>query len=308
VNKPVAMLDQQYLLDLISNKIEENINLDFKGAGSLQRTDKCTNELSKDVSAFANSAGGVIIYGIKEDGINRHLPIEIEPIDRKVISKEWIEQIIQGNIQPRLENIIITPIEIDGDVNKVVYLIEIPKSSTAHQANDRKYYKRFNFNSEPMYDYEIRDILNRSKNPVIAIYFKIFGSYQDEFQHVLKVFAKNNGSVLAKYVNCYIRIHQDCFDEEHDPMLGDIIELLGTNTVRERTGEVIHVPRQSPRHIYGPSRYNPLLPRMSSKLSFSDIELSRNYKKHSIKWTVFADNADPAHGFANLGDIEVIYV
>jgi predicted HTH transcriptional regulator len=139
----------------------------------LQHNDRSTNELCKDVSAFANSAGGVIIYGIKEDSINDHLPVEIEPIDRRVISKEWVEQIIQSQIQPRLDNVVITPIEVDGEINKVVFVIEVPQSTTAHQANDKKYYKRFNFNNVPMHDYEIRDILNRSKTPSVTLEFEI---------------------------------------------------------------------------------------------------------------------------------------
>lgn len=43
------------LNNLIKNKVEENLNLDYKAAGSLEKNDKKTNEISKDVSAFANS-------------------------------------------------------------------------------------------------------------------------------------------------------------------------------------------------------------------------------------------------------------
>lgn len=153
----------------IENKIEENLNLDYKASGSLQRNDKKTNEISKDVSAFANSDGGTIIYGIKEDQINRHLPDSIDPINRKEISKEWLDQIIQSKIRPRIDGIVIHSITVKEGFDQVVYAVEIPKSNTAHQANDKKYYKRFNFNSEPMYDYEIRDILNRSKHRLLTL-------------------------------------------------------------------------------------------------------------------------------------------
>jgi len=82
-------MDLKKVKSFIENKIEENLNLDYKASGSLQRNDKKTNEISKDVSAFANSDGGIIIYGIKEDQINRHLPESIDPINRNEISKEW---------------------------------------------------------------------------------------------------------------------------------------------------------------------------------------------------------------------------
>jgi len=50
-------MDLKKVKSFIENKIEENLNLDYKASGSLQRNDKKTNEISKDVSAFANSDG-----------------------------------------------------------------------------------------------------------------------------------------------------------------------------------------------------------------------------------------------------------
>jgi hypothetical protein len=38
-----------------------------------------------------------------------------------------------------------------------------------HQARDGKYYKRFNLQSVPMHDYEIRDILRRSTTPNLHV-------------------------------------------------------------------------------------------------------------------------------------------
>jgi len=42
---------------------------------------------------MANSAGGIIIYGIKEydEADKRHLPEKIDPIQQNVFSKEWLE-------------------------------------------------------------------------------------------------------------------------------------------------------------------------------------------------------------------------
>lgn len=51
---------------MIADGVEENISLDYKAAEALQNTDGKKKEIAKDVSAMANAAGGVIIYGIKE--------------------------------------------------------------------------------------------------------------------------------------------------------------------------------------------------------------------------------------------------
>jgi predicted HTH transcriptional regulator len=51
---------------LIDDEIQESLTLDYKASPALAKDSKSRDELCKDVSAFANSAGGQIIYGIEE--------------------------------------------------------------------------------------------------------------------------------------------------------------------------------------------------------------------------------------------------
>lgn len=159
------------LILMIQSKVEENLHLDYKGAGSLASTDGKKKEIAKDISAFANSDGGIVIYGIKEfdDAQHRHLPERLDPIDRYNISKEWLEQVINSNIQPKIENLTINPITLSSAINHVAYVVRVPKSNTAHQASDKKYYKRYNFESVAMEDYEIKDIINRQSSPQLSL-------------------------------------------------------------------------------------------------------------------------------------------
>lgn len=150
---------------LINNEVEENIHLDYKASGALDKDDKKRTEITKDVSAFANSDGGIIVYGVSEED---HRPKEISPIDGRIYTKEWLENVIQL-IQPRIEGILIYPIRID-DIGNSIYVVKIPRSGNApHMARDKRYYKRFNFKSEPMEDYEVKDLYNRSVTPDLEI-------------------------------------------------------------------------------------------------------------------------------------------
>lgn len=150
------------LEQLIKDEIPESLKLDYKASASLGRSNnqRKEKELVKDVSAFANSAGGQIVYGIEEV---EHKPIRIDGgANPAVISREWIEQIIDSNVQPRIEGLVIRPIPLDD--GNLAYVIDIPAATTRapHQALDKKYYKRQNFQSVAMEDYEIRDTFRRT--------------------------------------------------------------------------------------------------------------------------------------------------
>src|ERR1700744_966733 len=129
------MFDIDYLRRLIANGVEESAELEYKAAAALLREDKKITEATKDVSAFANSNGGILIYGIREDQSNKHLPGNIDPVDRKTITKEWLEQILNARVRPRIHGLKIHVATIADD--QVVYILEIPKGETAHQADDR---------------------------------------------------------------------------------------------------------------------------------------------------------------------------
>src|SRR5262249_38779718 len=181
----------------IDDGVEENLNLDYKAGDALDKADKKKTEITKDVSAMANSAGGTIIYGIKEyaQPDKKHLPEDFAPIDRTQFSKEWLEQII-NSIQPRVNGIIIHPVDLSTGPNDVAYAVEIPQSTTAHQARDFRYYKRFNFESVPMNDYEVRDVMHRRTLPDVTVEF---GSKwtKSPRQYRLAVKIKNQGIIAV---------------------------------------------------------------------------------------------------------------
>jgi len=95
---------------------------------------------------MANSSGGILIYGVKEfdESDKRHLPEKINPVDQTQYSKEWLEQVI-NNIRPRIHGVVIHPVAISSTPNHVVYIVEVPQSTTAHQATDWRYYKKVQF-------------------------------------------------------------------------------------------------------------------------------------------------------------------
>ncbi|MDH5183033.1 MAG: ATP-binding protein [Gammaproteobacteria bacterium] len=163
---------EEDLLQLITSGTQENLELDYKRCDSLQKTDGKKSEISKDVSAFANSAGGVIVYGMLENG---HIPTELDiGFDPDEITKEWLEQVINSRIHRRVRGIRINQILLNQtNPGKVAYVVHIPQSNQApHQASDKRFYKRYNFESVPMEEYEIRDVATRDTAPDLEFTFR----------------------------------------------------------------------------------------------------------------------------------------
>jgi len=312
---------------MIQDEVEESLTLEYKAADSLNKSDTKKKEMTKDVSAMANSAGGTIIYGIKEYDVDtkRHLPEKIDPVRRVDYSKEWIEQVL-SNIDPRITDLIIHPVPINSADGNVAYVVEVPKGDTAHQAQDLRYYKRYNFQSVPMHDYEVRDVMGRSKYPIIDV--RIFLASSDRFGPELlelKVSYRNIGAVYAQYVNGFVQV--PCFllklfadkDSRHGIIDGVKYE--------ERSFENIHkdmvdakpglpsmpspgggsTPGLPPQFRYV-TRYDPLLPGLGRTFTVQLGVSKEAIDKHQdsmIRWTVYADNSPKREGRIRFGEIKL---
>lgn len=314
------IFDIDYLDQLIANGIEENPELEYKSAAALQRDDKKVMEITKDVSSFANSNGGILIYGISEDQTNKHLPGHIDTVDRKTITKEWLEQILNAKIRPRIHGLIIHVLTVTED--KAVYILEIPKGETAHQAEDKRYYRRHNFMVESLFDHEIRDIMGRQKNAEIVIDFDIAKQSnlrkgtdgkpalddKEPYIYWMNIYAENVGKIYAKYINVVFKLPQRCIrGKTYDKRYNSTEEMKADNTVRDLVepnaeryyAGIIAKPKQ-----YGPVRHEPLLPGMRVMLKSVPINENSTDAGNEVTWTLYADNAEPKTGKIEFGEMK----
>ena len=177
----------------IKNKIEENTNLEYKDPLSLDNK----KEIAKDISAMANSNGGIIIYGLCEDNKD-HKPTRIVGMENHQ-QKERIEQILQANVTPKIE-LEIKTISIK-DQSKFVLIVNVPKSDIAphqdHSDKDRRiYWRRNGFTTREMEHYEIDDLFFKRKKPILEIQLKKKKSENTAFDIILV----NNGKVIGEKI------------------------------------------------------------------------------------------------------------
>lgn len=87
-------------------------------------------EFAKDISAFANSEGGIIVIGlITEKHVDEQIDV-VKNVDLLEISKvnisKW-EGIIRENVYPRIEGLSCVTIPCKGDITKCVLAIIVPR-------------------------------------------------------------------------------------------------------------------------------------------------------------------------------------
>jgi hypothetical protein len=215
-------------------------------------------------------------------------------------------------------------VTISGD--QVVYVLEIPKGATAHQADDRKYYRRHNFTIEAMYDYEIRDVMERQKVPQIKIHFDVKKKPniliapndrsvlhpQRPILYFLNVHIENVGKMYATYINIVLTLPERvlnamCDEGENttiqiplDNKVRDLIEPPDDNRSMFFIGDM-NKPKQ-----YGPARHEPLLPGMQMPLRSFPIYIDSIRDGDALSWTLHADNAEPQTGTLEFDQIELI--
>jgi hypothetical protein len=174
---------------MITNKVMESIHLDYKAGHALNGKPK---EISKDISAFANSDGGCLVFGVNEEG---HLPIGVdEGVDHKKMTRERLEQLIQSNVSPTIESLEIIQIPINDTHS--IYVVAAQKSLRApHQdRQNKRYYRRNNFRSIPMEDYEIQDIRSRQMTVPPLVYVDM----ETERGVFLEFVVQNIGNLAVK--------------------------------------------------------------------------------------------------------------
>jgi hypothetical protein len=285
------------LQNFITSEIEESLTLEYKSAEALDRNETKKKEITKDVSAMANSAGGILIYGIREfeQENRRHLPEKITPVDRRSFPREWVEQIIQA-IRPRIDGIVIHSVSLSSGDTDVAFVIEIPQSNTAHQASDHRYYKRFNFQAVPMEDYEIRDVMFREQTPNIALNFLIEITPQAQS---LVVQATNNGSAFAQYVAVFLDVPV--------PILQTVENKLNIKD----GGKMYRHRLTNLNQEYADEQFKSNFPLLRNMTMYWKIPLNENVDELrtqdlSVKWKIYADNALPKEGKIFLKEIEIV--
>jgi len=202
LKKKPEVITKQDVEAFFSRKLEENLNLDYKDIRAYSDFD----ELSKDVSAFANSEGGLILLGIGQERIiEKGKIVKILPKEitwgNESLSKEKLEDNLISRIRPRVDFRILPIREGNGSM-KVVFLIDISQSANPpHMASDNRYYRRLNFRRVPMEHYEVSNFFGRRRKPLLSLLMRFINVVVEnsEYRFTLRLLLQNKGNAVAEH-------------------------------------------------------------------------------------------------------------
>ncbi|MCA9466872.1 MAG: ATP-binding protein [Nitrospira sp.] len=291
-NKLKTLEDIERFIDAATgtdSQARENINIEYKEAREKFQKSK---EIGKDVSAFANSEGGLIFYGIKCDFSDRTKPKAITGLAPENI--EIFDQIIHTNIHQPIKGI---KWKCIPNESPKVLLVYVPQSDESpHQNIDNKYYIRLGGRSIPMPHYLVELHFGKRRRPKLTLQINPvqepkIEDFEDGYSSAINfhVFIRNSGKGIARDNLAVLKFPPEDYLKEINPLSGGLAEISelhsGQRTWQWQDSWVIHPGIR--KRIWS----------FSAKISEKYLDGTGTIDLYPIlEWDIFSDEMSPQQG------------
>jgi len=162
----VLALTEETLRKFLSLGVPEGLYLDYKEGLSGTSEKDAKREFLKDVTAFANAAGGHLFLGVKEPSEGVSVESQLVGLDNGDAVAQDLERLASTAIDPRIPGLRIVRVPLANGRSCVA--IHIPPSlSRPHMVNyagHRSFYVRHSESSFPMTTHEVREAVLTSSS------------------------------------------------------------------------------------------------------------------------------------------------
>jgi hypothetical protein len=154
-NKPLSEITIDDINIIVRDKVPESRSLDYKRELP-PLTEAGNKELLKDISAFANTVGGYLIYGVdEEEGVPTEiLGVEVENFDEL---KQRFENLLRTGVDPVIRGVDFHTVDVNG--TRKVVIIKIPRSiARPHVVRIKDHFRFYGRNSSGIHQLEVEDL------------------------------------------------------------------------------------------------------------------------------------------------------
>ena len=287
---------------------------EYKGTGWVWETPRINPwfhaAVSKQVSAFANGAGGRLFLGVDDDGlVDGGVPVDLKGGG----TRSWLEDIVPSCVSPPLSRCNVFEVRGQGPASRIHpghadYVLDIPSSPDApHQALDHRYYLRIAGKSRPMNHVHLEDVLRRTRHPRVEMRrLGPFGPPEHDLADPrgpravigFRAILGNLGRTLARHVGVELIVPR--------PFVGRAIR---ERTLREPGVHLTQSPGAITLFRYSPTPVFPGQEIYAQSVWIGLHNLNKELVRSGtarLRWRIFADDADPVIGERPIGDYGVV--
>lgn len=158
--------------DLIINQMRESVILEYKEVPADYREGKFRATVSRIVSGFANSAGGIVVWGVATgQGNNKDAPTSIPGVPDSEDFIRWLNSVIPNAVQPAcVTHTMVIP---STGTTPTVVVTYIPQSELPpHQAvleTNKPYYTRLDGQFKVMEYHMLADMFGHRRHPSLIL-------------------------------------------------------------------------------------------------------------------------------------------
>ncbi|MER9890953.1 ATP-binding protein [Mesorhizobium sp. M0119] len=204
------------LAEAIQQAAQETLQLDFKGSaagkpGALFNDGKLTKDgrraIGKVLSAFSNSAGGVVLIGVdcRSIGEGADVAQALDPVPVWETALSAVSSAVGDLLQPKNGGIRVAGFPSMNDNSVGYLLIDVPRSERRpHMCNMAKqYFKRSASSSYAMEHFDIEDAFRRNGSPDLDLVYDFTKNVTSGplVNASISLAIKNEGLATAKHVS-----------------------------------------------------------------------------------------------------------
>lgn len=160
-------ITQAHIEQLVADKTREGPHLDFKRDLPTAWNEAVKHEFLADTTAFANSGGGDLIFGIEEDGQAHALEVVPQVIANVDLEIRRLQDFLLNQAEPRLPGIKVHAVQVSvAGTDGHVVLVRIPQSwAGPHRVKtNQHFFIRDGLRKRQLDIPEIRSLFLRTEN------------------------------------------------------------------------------------------------------------------------------------------------
>ena len=163
----LSSITQAHIEQLVADQTREGPHLDFKRDLPTAWNDAAKHEFLADTTAFANSGGGDLVFGVDEDGqaqASRVMPQVISNVDQEI---RRLQDFLLNLAEPRLPGVKVHAVQVSvAGTDGYVIVVRIPQSwAGPHRVRtNQHFFIRDGLRKRQLDVPEIRSLFLRTEN------------------------------------------------------------------------------------------------------------------------------------------------